>query len=428
MPDVLGGRREPARRARPRAGVAPVVSLVLRLARMPVIASAVVYGAGGGAFILATLLMARALPAVEFGAATLIIALGNIGMHASPAGLNGIVLRHDLRMDHRLLGYGLAVIASAAVLFAAVAAFFYDLGALAATMVGAAVLMGGLALLAQSGFKRAQQFARGAAMSQAGNATLLFAALLMLGGVGRAAWFPTAAMAAVFAVIAVLSWAWLRRHGPPGRPAHAGQWRDALHFAGMTVAAEVLIQMERLLIPAVLSLGDLALFAVVAAVAIAPFRMLELGIEMTFTARLRATRGHAERMALLRREARLAFLLCAAGGTLALFLGGPLCELVLQGEGLQSTTELSEGLLLAAALSGSSRVLCALTRAVASAFCTSGELRLANLGAWLALVVGAGAGFLLARYGLVGLVYGVACGWLVRSASALLAARAHLRA
>lgn len=398
------------------------VDALRRLPLSPVVVAAAIHGLGGACFILATLAMARLLPPIEFGAATLIIALGNIGLHAAPSGLSGIVLRHDLRADRSLLYTGLVLMAVTAVVFVAIASA-YRLDWLSALVVGAVVLTGGMTLLAQAGLKRAQLFARAALLSQAGNLTLLLAVAAMAAGAGRTAWFPTAAVAALLAVTAVLAWRWLRVHRPSGRPLRAALWRDGVQFASVTVAAEVLIQMERLLIPTLLTLEDLALFAVIAAVAIAPFRMLERGIETTFTARLRAAPDLSARRALLRREARLVLLLGAAGSFVVLLLGRPIAMLVL---GLEAAV--SDGLLLAAAGGGMARLFAAAAGSTAAACCTGRELRFVNLGAWLALAVAAAAGHALAGLGLAGLVAGVACGWLVRGATALLAAKPHLHA
>jgi hypothetical protein len=82
---------------------------------------------------------------------------------------------------------------------------------------------------------------------------------------------------------------------------------------------------------------------------------------------------------------------------------------------------------LAAVVSGVAKVFNAFIRATASALATTRELSAVNLLGWVSLAVGLLAAIVGARWGLSGLIYGVALGWLMRSVSALYVVARHLR-
>jgi len=66
---------------------------VKRLWHSPTLRSVVVYGVAGAGFAGANLILARVLPAVEYGLFTLVTALVNLAFSLAPIGLDGIVLR-----------------------------------------------------------------------------------------------------------------------------------------------------------------------------------------------------------------------------------------------------------------------------------------------------------------------------------------------
>jgi hypothetical protein len=180
-------------------------------------------------------------------------------------------------------------------------------------------------------------------------------------------------------------------------------------------------QLERLLIPILLSLGDLAVFALVGAIALAPYHVLAAGAGATLIPRLQAVSSHRQRMKLMSHETLIMLGLSVLGGLLILVLTPPLVEWYLGGK-----IVVSRALLLAAIAGGVARILAAVARTPAVAFCSSEELRRISLGSWLAVGLGVLAAWALAGFGLVGLIAGVTIGWLVRGGIAIAVAWRHI--
>lgn len=363
------------------------------------------YAIAGGGFIAATLIMARVLDAHTFSQAVLIIALFNVSIAVAPAGLNGVTLRHDLRSDGRLLALGALAAAVVAILAVGAGVFVYQFDMISATVLFAAINAGGIALLARAAFQRAQAFQRIVALHQVANGVFLVAALIMAAGVGRTPWFPVLLVGCWYVVLSVGAWRWIFSHEVDGRPLKLNMWRDAASFGGVALAGEVMMQLERLLLPLTLGNRDLALYAVVAAIALAPYRMLEMGTMSTLTARLRHAAKIHERRVLIMREITVFVTLGVVSGVAIVLIGKYVGKLV------NAEVEIPTTLLIAVVISGMVRVLSALSYGAAAAICSGRELHWINVSSWIAVLLGALGGGLLSRLGLEWLVYGVTVGW-----------------
>ena len=119
----------------------------------------------------------------------------------------------------------------------------------------------------------------------------------------------------------------------------------------MSAAEQVMWQLERLLIPILLSLGDLAVYALVGAVAVAPYHVLAAGAGATLIPRLQAAPSRQERMKLISHETLIMLALSALGGLLILLLMPPLVEWY-----LGSKIVVTRTLLLAAVAGGVARI------------------------------------------------------------------------
>jgi hypothetical protein len=80
-------------------------------------------------------------------------------------------------------------------------------------------------------------------------------------------------------------------------------WADALSLTGAGAALLVMMQLERLVIPKVLELEALATFSLLAAIALAPFRLLQMGVARTLLPRLGNAESIETRRKLVREEA-----------------------------------------------------------------------------------------------------------------------------
>ena len=167
---------------------------------------------------------------------------------------------------------------------------------------------------------------------------------------------------------------------------------------------------------------DLATYGVLGAIAGSLFRVLQMSVGYTLFPRLRAATSVRQRRQLVAKEAKLVAGVVLAG-SLAIWMVTPVVERWF----LAGKYHLAGSLVLAAVVSGFAKVFNAFTRATASALATPRELSAVNLLGWLSLAVGLVAAVVGARWGLAGVIYGVAVGWMMRSLSALYVVARHLR-
>jgi O-antigen/teichoic acid export membrane protein len=199
-------------------------------------------------------------------------------------------------------------------------------------------------------------------------------------------------------------------------------WSEAFSFAGMQVTGLLLIQLDRLVLPHVLPLRDLATYGVLAAIAGSLFRVLQMGVGYTLFPRLRAAKDVPQRRRLVAKEARLVGAIVLAG-SVAIWIVTPVIERWF----LAGKYHLAGSLVLASVVSGVAKVFNAFTKSAASALATPRELSAVNVFGWVSVAIGLVAAIVGARWGLAGVIYGVAVGWMVRALSAFYFAARHLR-
>jgi O-antigen/teichoic acid export membrane protein len=381
-----------------------------------------VYTASGFGFAGANLILARVLPAVEYGLVTLVIALVNLGFSLATLGLDGVVNRRHVEAGPDLLRRSAGAALVVGLGLAATGFLLYKLPLAIVLAIFVCTVAGGIMMVAAAKFQSEQRFGISLSLSQSPNLVLLVAALILVLTGSRTAWHPIAILAAGFVVAAVIGW-WLLRCGRWERISTAEfSWTEALSFAGLNAAGLILLQLDRLLIPHLLSVQDLATYGVLAAIAGSLFRMLSLGVGYTLVPQLRAADSVGERRRLISREARLVSVVLVAG-VAALWLITPWIERWV----LADKYHLSWALLLAAIISGMVRVTNAFTKSVVSALATTSELAWINVLGWGAVALAVFAAFAGARWGLAGVIYGVTMGGVMRALTALYFAVRHLR-
>ena len=378
--------------------------------KIPSLGPAVVYGFAGIAFIVGTLAMSLAMDAETFAEATLLVAICNLAAAAAPAGMNGIVLRYNLRTDGKLLSIGALAVLISAFVTSAIAYKVYALPEATAAILFASVLSGGLAFSAIPKLQRRRNFVGAAFVSQSAAFWMLIAAMIMDLGFERSSTFPITLITIGFIVSCIVFFKPLVSCRSTDVPAKPRLWKEAAHFWGIALSSELMSQLERLLIPFLLDIKSVGSFAVVAAVAIAPYRVIELATATTLVARLQSAPNASKRMSVFLREAMLLIPVSVGGGVVILFAGLPICEFV-----RPDVNDITYAVLAMGAFSGFCRVLTSLSRSVASAFCSPRELGLVNGSAWLAIAAGVLAAWMLADYGLAGVILGFAIGWLARA-------------
>jgi O-antigen/teichoic acid export membrane protein len=356
------------------------------------------------------LLLARALPPAQFGVFTLFIALVQIGASLAPVGLDGQVNRRPgsvVRPGRALLTSG--IVAAATAIFASTA---YRLDAALIIALVISITAGGTSHVASAVFQSRLRFGLSLSLSQG-----LAVALLGMGAVavivGGA---PPEALAAFVAGYYVLSasvgWGILGREKPRGS-SEAHSLLEGLSLLGITAAAMILMQLERLLTPRLLTLEDLATFAVVATLVGSPFRMLQMGAGYTLLPRLSTAPTPEERRHLIRREA-VAIMLIGGAAALLVWFAAPWVARWL----LASKYELSAALMIAALVSAAVKLVDGFATTMVWALASARQLATLNWVSWTCAGVGVAGAWVGARWGLVGLMYGVTLGWVSRGAVA----------
>ena len=263
--------------------------------RSPTLRSAAVVGAGGAGFAGANLILARALPESEYALFTLFLALLNLGFALAPVGIDTLVVRRAVEFGPRFLKKVVAVTSGVGLVFGAIGVFGYGLSLSVALMLALAVAAGGIMSVAASQFQGELRFGVSLSLAQSPNLVLIIAALLVLllhaGDANLALIVSTSG----FMVAAWYGWSILlrERHAKPARTC-AIAWGEAVAFAGVNASGLLLVQLDRLIIPHVRPLGDLATFGVLAAIVGSLFRVMQQGVGYSLLPRLRAASGVVE--------------------------------------------------------------------------------------------------------------------------------------
>ena len=389
----------------------------------PTLRSGLVYAAAGLGFAGANLILARVLPTSEYGLFTLVIALVNLSSALAPAGIDGIVNRRHLEAGPSLLRRTAMAGAIVGVVFVLIAGLSYHISVPLLLVVFASTVGGGAMAVAGAQFQSEQRFGISLALTQSPNLTLMVAALVVIVTDIKEARLPLAVSALGTVLAGVIGW-WVLFRERAAKPYRETRfpWGEALSVAGLNAAVLVLVQLDRLIIPQVLPLHDLATFGVLAAIAGSLFRVLQMGAAYTLIPRLRAAVSVVERRRLIAHEAKLVSVIVVAGSVVIWFVT-PLVERHF----LAGKYHLGGSLLFAAIFSGVAKVMNAFTKSAVTALATAGELSIVNLFGWVSVAVAVVAAILGARWGLTGVVYGVGLGWLVSACTALYLTLRHLK-
>lgn len=390
--------------------------------RSPTFASIAVHGVSGLGFVVANLILARVLPAREYAFFTLGLALLNMGHPIAPAGIDGIVLRQEMPAGAGLLARVVATTSVVALTVGAIGALDYGLGLPLVAVVVLGTIGGGAMLVASARFQRRQRFAISLALKHSVNLAILLAALVVLTAGVQSAWLPLLLTTVGFVVPAIWGWYLLLQEPVPGVRDGRLPWNEALEIAAMNGSGLLLVQLDRLVIPHVLPLEDLATYGVLAAMVGSLFRVLQMGVGFSLLPRLAAAAGVAERRRLILAEARMVTALILVG-SVGIWLVTPLAETWL----LAGKYDLTGPLILASILAGVAKSLNAFSYSTAMALADQRELRLVNLFGWASVVVSILVATVAARWGLAGVVYAVGLGWLLRALTGLAITARHLK-
>jgi len=386
--------------------------------------AATALGIGGTAFALGSLVLARVLSPNEYGLVSLFIGIVAVCGFIGPLGLDLVVGRRGLQLDSSWRRAALVACTIVGVVTAAVAAIAYHLALPLLTCVLLTTAARGVIQACGAHFQGQRQFPTALWILQLSNWALVPVALCSALLEFRTAIGPSALI--TVAALAGASAAWLqvaRRERPATpQPTPAKSLGEALSLVTLESSSAVFIQLERLLLVPTVGISGLALFGVLAALVGSPFRLLQQAARFTLVPSLRAASGPGERLRLLRREIVLVSLVSTAGSVVIWIAAPPIVRWFLGGR-----YELQPALVLAAIVSGVLKVFSAFVFASVIALARERSLRILGLLSWASLGVSVAGAFAAIPWGLVGVLYGISLGWLIRAISATWLALPYLR-
>lgn len=397
---------------------------MLSLIRSKSVGASLGFAFAGAAFTFGNLLLARELPPAEFGHLALVVAIYNVSIWLAPLGIDQVLLRRRLEPRHRLfLRVFVSCCAVATVVVLATLAI-YTPPARSAALLGVAITGGGMAMAGASGLRRHDWTVLPLAATNAASWALLIAGLLGLIAALPSATAPLILLALSGAIAAALTWgAFIRHCRRPGEQDDVVPPGEALSLMIAAAAGALLVQAERFVIPYVLDYQNLATFAVIASVAIFPFRLLRSGSGFALTPRLRSAPDRSVRFALLAQEGKALALTLLIAATLVIALAPYVASVFTDGR-----YQLDRLLVVAACFNGGAKLLEGLPQSAVVACGTAAEIRQLGWMSWLTIAATLIGALLGAYWDLTGLIFGSAAGCLVGGIpSALLARRAVVR-
>ncbi|MFW6088102.1 MAG: lipopolysaccharide biosynthesis protein [Gemmatimonadota bacterium] len=390
--------------------------------RSPSVRVAALFAFAGVGFAGGNLLLARALTRAEFGLVALWLAVFYLGGALGPWGADGVVNRRRILPGWRLIRRVLFTSAVTASLAILVANLLYPFEPLQLALLGIGIVVFGMGTVAAAQFQAWHRFLTAMSIWQGSNFVLLFAAIVTLLWSGLGVLLPIVVFTGGAALVSAAGWFGLRRvHEDEDATGEPYQWSEALSYYLAASATAFLPQIERLFIPRVLSLEDLAVFGVLAALVISPYRMLQSGVGYTLFPRLSAASSRRSYRRLLREELRT---MAVVGGTagIAVWYLAPWVTALFLGD----KYELGPDLILAGLVAGIAKLVGAIGRALVSALGSNRDLALYGAASWAALAA-AGVGAVYgARWGVPGVIYGTTAGLLIRTLLALVLGLRHV--
>lgn len=386
--------------------------------------TAAAMGVGGVGFSLGSLLLARALPTQEYGLVALVLGIVAVAGLTAPLGLDQIAARRGIRLDAGWRRAALGASATTALGAALVAGAVYHLSPSLMASVALITLALGMAQSAGGHFQGQQHLRTAVWVVQLLNGSLAIVSLFAL-AVGLSSADTVCLAVAGVAIFAAAAVWWLvrRREGTGARqPGAWGLRREALSLLTVQACGSAFMQLERLLLGPIVGLHDLAVYSVLAALVSSPFRLLQAAVQFTLIPTLRVAGDARARRAKIAREGALVFFTIAAGSVAIWVLAPPLARWLVAGR-----YTLSHALIAATLISGFIKVLNGFMTAVVVSCGEERRLRLLSFFSWGSIGISVAGAFLTAPWGLVGVIYGIAAGWLVKCVITAWLAMPYLR-
>lgn len=388
-------------------------TLLRRLASSGSLRGAILFAIGGAGFALANIILAAVLPPAQFGLLALMLALIQFGLSCGPLGLDVVVKRHCPRVTFTLLRTVATNTILVAVGIALAARPFYGLSLSSTALLAAGGALAGANWIAVGVYQARAQMSWSLTIAQGPNYILLLLAvaalLLHLQNV-------TPIIAGVvlgYLVLNLAGWTHARSHQDHYQPLAPGlAFREGMASVSIGFALQLLWQLERVAIPKLLSVDDLATYSVLAAIVGAPFRVTQFGVGFTLIEKLRNAPDADAARAILGHEILVALLLVIAATAGVLVLSPIVFHWV-----LHDKYRIGWPLMAVTIAVGMVRVAEGFSTTAVTALGSAGALARISAMGWVSLGVAIVGAIIGSRAGLVGIVAAALLGWLTLCAS-----------
>ncbi|MGE3745837.1 MAG: oligosaccharide flippase family protein [Sphingomonadaceae bacterium] len=380
-----------------------------KLAKSSSLRAAMGFGMGGVAFALGNLLLARSMPVSEYGRYALAVAIYNIFWTIAALGFDEASLRHSDRLDRmvfvRIIISGVIMGGVACV----VGHWIYGLDAELLLLLGVAIVAGGLSSVASAMLRREGQHTAPLLINNAANWAVMTSALASLALDLHTAVFALAVLMMTVTLAAAVGWvrALQEQTSIAGERQHV-PLREAVSFVSIVASGSILLQLERMVAPMALGVDALASFAVLASVALFPYRMLRAGAIFSLVPKLRGAANVQERNHVLVHELGAVLFVLVGASIGVLLLSSPLTYFVTGGK-----YELPLVLVGAACINGAAKVIAGVQNAVVTACGTESDVASLKWLTWVMITGGVTGAWMGSVYGLAGLVAGAGVGSLI---------------
>ena len=397
--------------------------MLAKLTRSSSLRAALGFGLGGVAFALGNLLLARFMPVDEYGRYALAAAIYNIFWTIAALGFDEASLRHSDRLDWRVFIRIVLSGAAMGVVAGALCYWLYGLDIELLVLLAVAIIVGGLSSVASAMLRREGQRTAPLLINNAANWAVMVSALASIVLGIYTAVFALAVLMITVALAAAAGWMRaLRQQAHIETARQHVPLREAISFVSIVASGSILLQLERLVAPMVLGVEALASFAVLASVALFPYRMLRSGTIFSLVPKLRGAQTVHDRNHVLIHElgAVLAMLIVASIGVM--LLSSPLTDFITDGK-----YELPFVLVAAACINGAAKVISGVQDSILTACGTEGDVATLKWLTWVMIAGGTIGAWAGSVYGLSGLVTGAGVGSLVGSLPGMYLALTVLR-
>jgi hypothetical protein len=386
-----------------------ILSRLRRLYASRTARSGALFAASGLSFAVANIILSSQLTVESYATFALLVAIIMLTASIGMLGADGIVNRHPMRPEPKLFLRVSFTATAVAVIAAVVAIHTYEIPTRLAALLVPTCVAFTIARFCGAFLQSRMQVVRPLLLMHSLNYLLIVVAVMSMKWNFDDVEIPFGVIAILQSLIAVIAIVLLASRFRAIKSDYVYSWRESLAFVFMASSSVMLVQLDRLITPHVLQLEDLAILGVLLALVGPPFRLLDLALGYDLLPVLRQSKKRAERMKLFLGHGLLAVAMIAPLWALIWF-GAPFIQQTF----LSSDYQMSKPLILAALVAGTIKAFNGIVEAGVTALASVRNMEIVGAIGWGSIFIGTLAAWYGSSYGLSGVVYGVALGWLLR--------------